>query len=64
MGSCHPELVPLACDLYCPKGSTLRREPTSALPVLKCLIFLEQEVPLFCLYPTLSFFTGSCKLGN
>ena len=46
----HPELPPLACDLYCPKSSTseLRRDPTSALPVLECLIFLEQGVPHFC----------------
>ena len=36
------------CDLYCSKGPTLRRDPTSALPVLKCLIFLEQGVPHFC----------------
>ena len=43
VGSVHPELAPLACDLHCPKGPTLRRDPTSALPVLKFLIFLEQR---------------------
>ena len=48
MGSGHPELASLACDLYCQKGPKLRRDPTSALPVLKCLIFLEQGVPHFC----------------
>jgi len=48
VGSGHPELATLVCDLHCPKGSTLRRDPTSALPVLKCLIFLEQGVPHFC----------------
>ena len=48
VGSGHPELAPLACDLYCPKGPTLRRDPTSVLPVSKCLIFLEQGVPHFC----------------
>ena len=47
MGSGHPELAPLACDLQCPKGPTLRRDPTSAPPVLKCLIFLERGVPHF-----------------
>ena len=60
----HPELAPLAWDLYSPKGPTLRRDPTSALPVLKCLIFLEQGVPQFFVCPTLSFFTGLCKLGS
>ena len=48
MGSGHPELAPLCCDLYCSKGPTLRRDPNSALPVLKCLIFLEQGVPHVC----------------
>ena len=48
VGSDHPELAPLACDLYYSKGPTLRRDPTSALPVLKCLVFLEQEVPNIC----------------
>ena len=54
VGSVHTALAPLACELYCPKGPTLRmgptlrRDPTSALPVLKCLIFLEQGVPHFC----------------
>ena len=61
VGSGHPELAPLACDLFCPKGPTLRRDPTSTLPVLKCLIFLEQGGPtLLC--PTLLFLTGSYKL--
>ena len=64
VGSVHPELAPLACDLYCPQGPTLRRDPTCALPVLKCLIFLEQGVPYVCLCSTLPFFTGSCKLGG
>ena len=27
VGSDHPELAPMACDLYCPKSPTLRREP-------------------------------------
>ena len=63
VGSGHPELAPLACDLFCPKGPTLRRDPTSTLPVLKCLIFLEQGGPtLLC--PTLLFLTGSYKLGS
>ena len=44
----HPVLAPMACDLYCQKGPKLRRDSTSALPVLKCLIFLEQSVPHFC----------------
>ena len=48
MGSGHPEMALLACDLHSPKGPTLRRDSTSALPVLKCLIFLEQGVPRFC----------------
>ena len=48
VGSGHPELALLTCDLYCPEGPTLRRDPNSALPVLKCLIFLEQGVPYFC----------------
>ena len=48
VGSCHPELALLACELYCPNGPTLIRDPTSALPVLKCLIFLEQGVPHVC----------------
>ena len=61
MGSGHPELASLACDLYCPKGPTLRRDLTSALADLKCLIFLEQEGPTF-LCPTLSFLTGSTNL--
>ena len=34
MGSGHPELAPLACDLYCQQGPTLRRDPTSVLPVI------------------------------
>ena len=63
MGSVHPELALLACDLYCPKGPTLRKDPISALSVLKCLIFLEQGGPtLLC--PTLLFLTGSYKLGS
>ena len=48
VGSGHPALAPMACDLYCQKGPKLRRDSTSALPVLKCLIFLEQSVPHFC----------------
>ena len=64
MGSGHPELAPLACDLYCSKGPTLRRDPTSALPVLKCLIFLEQGVPHVCFVSHTFIFTGSCKLGS
>ena len=48
VGSVHPDLAPLACDRHCPKGPTLRRDPTSALPVLKFLIFLERGVPHFC----------------
>ena len=51
VGSAHPELAPMACDLYCPKGPTFRRDPTSALPVLKYLIFLEQGVPHFYVPP-------------
>ena len=47
MGSGHPELATLACNVHCPKGPTLRRDATSALPVLKCLIFLERGVPHF-----------------
>ena len=63
MGSGHTELASLAYDLYCPKGPTLRRDLTSALPDLKCLIFLEQGGPTFSC-PTLSFLTGSYKLGS
>ena len=63
VGSGHPELAPLACDLYCPKGPTLRRDPTSALPVLKWLIFLEQGIPNFVCVPHL-FLTGSCILSS
>ena len=48
VGSGHPALAPMACDLYCQKGPKHRRDSTSALPVLKCLIFLEQSVPHFC----------------
>ena len=48
MGSGHPELAPLACDLHSSKGPTLIRDPTSALLVLKCLTFLEQGVPHIC----------------
>ena len=48
VGSRHPDVAPLACDLYCSKGPTLRRDPTSAFPVLKCRIFLEQGVPHVC----------------
>ena len=47
VGSGHHELAALACDLYCPKGPTLRRDPTSALPALKCLIFIEQGSCIF-----------------
>ena len=64
VGSGHPELALLACDLYCSKGPTLRMDHTSVLPVLKCLIFLEQGVPHVVLCPTLSFVTGSRKLGS
>ena len=64
VGSNHPELAPLVCDLSYPKGPKLRRDPTSALPVLKWLIFLEEGIPHFVLCPTLLFFTGSCKLGS
>jgi len=49
MCSGHPaSLAPMACDFYFLKGPKLRRDTTSALPVLKCLIFLEQGVPHFC----------------
>ena len=48
MGSGHSDFTLLAYDLYCSEGTTLRRDPTSALPVLKCLIFLEQGVPHVC----------------
>ena len=48
MGSGQPDFALLAYDFYCSKGATLRRDPTSALPVLKYLVFLEQEVPHFC----------------
>ena len=60
----NPELAPLACDLYCSKGHTLRRDPTSALSVLKCLIFLEQGVPHVCFVSHTFIFPGSCKLGS
>ena len=63
VGSGHRDLAPLAYDFYCPKGPTLRRDPTSALPVLKCLI-LNKGSHTFVLCPTLSFFTGCCKLGS
>ena len=48
VASGHPDLALLTCDLYDSKGPTLRRDPTSALLVLKCLIFLEQGVPHVC----------------
>ena len=61
MGSGHPELDLLACDLYDSKGPTLRSDPTSALLVLKCLIFLEQEVLHVCFVSHTFIFTGTCK---
>ena len=64
MGSGHPELDSLACDLYDSKGPALRRDPTSALLILKCLIFLEQGVPHVCFVSNTFIFTGSCKLGS
>ena len=64
MGSGHPELALLACDLYCSKCPTLRMDHTSVLPVLKCLIFLEQGVPHVCFVSNTFIFTGSCKLGS
>ena len=64
VGSDHSELAPLACDLYCSKGSTLRRDPTSALPVLKCFIILEQGVPHICFVSHTFIFPSSCKLGS
>ena len=57
VGSGHPELAPLACDLHCPKDPTFRKDPTSELPVYKWLIFLEQRGSTV-LCPTLSFLTG------
>ena len=57
MGSGHLELAPKACDLHCTKGPTLRSDPTSALPVLKYIIFLEQGSHTFV-------FTGSCQLDS
>ena len=63
VGSDHSELAPLACDLYCSKGSTLRRDPTSALPVLKCLVFLEQEVPHVCFVSHTFIFHWLLQIG-
>ena len=62
VGSGHQELAPPARDLYCPKGPTLRSDPTSALPVLKCLIFLEQEFQSFVSHPFV--FHWLHKLGS
>ena len=62
MGSGHPELAPLACDLYCPQGPTLRRDPTSVLPVLKCLIFLEKGTHTFVFHTFISH--SLHKLGS
>ena len=64
VGSGHPELAPLACDLYCPKDPILRRDPTSALPVLKCLIFLEQVNPHFCFVSHTFIFHWLFKLDS
>ena len=62
VGSGHPELAPLACDLYCPQGPTLRRDPTSVLPVLKCLIFLEKGTHTFVFHTFISH--SLHKLGS
>ena len=63
VGSGHPELAPLACDLYCPKGPTLRRDPTSVLPVLKCLVFLEQGVTHVCFVSHTFIFHWLLQIG-
>ena len=64
VGSGHPDFALLAYDLYCSKGATLRRDPTSALPVLKCFIILEQGVPHICFVSHTFIFPSSCKLGS
>ena len=64
VGSGHPELALLACELYCPNSPTFRRDPTSALPVLKCLIFLEQGVPCFGFVSHTFIFLWLHKLGS
>ena len=64
VGSGHPELAPKACDLYCPKGPTFGRDHTSALPVLKCLIFHEQGLPHFSCVSHSFVFHWFCKLGS
>ena len=66
VGSGHPELAlgPLACDIYCPKGPIFRKDPTSALPVLKFLIFLEQVNPHFCFVSHTFIFHWLFKLGS
>ena len=63
VGSGHPDLAPLAYYFYCPKGPTLRRDPTSALPVLKCLIFLEKGVPHFCFVSHTFLFHWLLQIG-
>ena len=63
MGSGHSDFTLLAYDLYCSEGTTLRRDPTSALPVLKCLVFLEQEVPHFCFVSHTFIFHWLLQIG-
>ena len=63
VGSGHPDFALLAYDLYCSKGATLRRDPTSALPVLKCLVFLEQEVPHVCFVSHTFIFHWLLQIG-
>ena len=64
MGSGHSDFTLLAYDLYCSEGTTLRRDPTSALPVLKCLVFLEQEVPHFCFVSHTFIFHWLLQIGQ
>ena len=63
VGSCHPELALLACELYCPNGPTLIRDTTSALPILKCLLYLEQGVPHFCFVSHTFIFHWLLQIG-
>ena len=61
VGSVHTDLAPLACDIYCLKSPTLRRDPHLCSPCLKMTnISWTRGLTLLC--PTLSFLTGSYKL--
>ena len=65
VGSGHPELAPLACDLHSPMGPHTQKGPHLCSPCLDMTNnFLNKGSHMFVLCPTLSFFTSSCKLGS